>query len=170
MEIWKPVVGWESRYEVSSLGRVRSKDMRVGARNGRTALRKGRILKQKRSGTGRLAINLCDGEGRVRTTEVHVLVAAAFLGSRPFGTYVCHGDGNQDNNALSNLRYGTPKENSDDSFKHGTHATQKLTCEDVRDIRHCKGSVGRSTLAEVFGVTPQHIDRILSGRSWAHIV
>lgn len=165
-EHWKPIPGYESRYEVSSRGRVRSNDMVVPARNGKTALRRGRLLKLKRGGGGYLAVNLCDGENPPRTVAVHILVAAAFLGPRPEGMYVCHGDGDKRNNALCNLRYGTPKDNNEDAFRHGTHYTQKLTEQDARDIRHCAGLIARGTLAEVFGVSRAQVNRILSGRSW----
>lgn len=43
-EIWRPVVGYEGLYEVSSYGRVRSLDRYVKYSNGRINLHKGRIL------------------------------------------------------------------------------------------------------------------------------
>ena len=65
------------------------------------------------------------------TKNVHVLVAQAFLGSRPEGMHVCHIDGDKTNNNLSNLKYGTPKENWQDFRENPqstTHAIARETC------------------------------------------
>lgn len=68
----------------------------------------------------------------VKMTMVHVLVAAAFLGPRPDGMQVRHADGDRFNNHLSNLCYGTSKDNTDDAIRHGTHTSlinkQKTHC------------------------------------------
>ncbi len=50
---------------------------------------------------------------------VHCLVLEAFIGPRPEG-YVCrHKDGDPANNHISNLSWGTLRENYDDTIKHG---------------------------------------------------
>jgi hypothetical protein len=59
--------------------------------------------------------------------NVHALVAAAFLGPRPEGMQVRHGDGSKDNNHLSNLCYGTASDNVRDSIAHGTQAMVRKT-------------------------------------------
>lgn len=51
-EIWKPVVGYEGLYEVSSYGRVRSLDRYVN----NNIFRKGRILKLSDNGIGYLRV------------------------------------------------------------------------------------------------------------------
>lgn len=45
IEIWKPVIGYEGLYEVSSFGRVRSLDRTVNDSLGRVYVRKGIILR-----------------------------------------------------------------------------------------------------------------------------
>lgn len=66
-----------------------------------------------------------------KTKNVHVLVAEAFLGQRPDGMHVCHGDGDKTNNRLDNLRYDTPKSNWED-FRNNplstTHAITRTKC------------------------------------------
>lgn len=168
MEIWKSVVGFEDRYEVSSLGRVRSRDMKVGARNGKSAIRKGRLLRTARKSNGYLQLSLRGSNKVRREVFVHWIVAEAFHGPRPEGMHVCHNDGNRANNAAANLRYATPVENMADKVRHGT-ARPKLSIQDVIDIRHCKGLVACSTLCEVFNVTPGYVYNIQAGRSQAHI-
>lgn len=99
-EVWKPCVGYEG-YEVSNLGRVRSPNQ---------------ILSSAPGSHGYLQVQL--RRGNVRT--VHSLVLEAFVGPRPAGKEVCHGDGDKMNCALSNLRWDFPKGNADDKRKHGT--------------------------------------------------
>lgn len=60
-----------------------------------------------------------------RTWRVHRLVAAAFIGESDL--LVRHMDGDQLNNALWNLSYGTTSENAFDSVRHGTHFLRART-------------------------------------------
>lgn len=91
-EEWKPVVGYEGLYEVSSNGQVRD-------------LRSGRCSFGGRS-NGHLAVMLNDDINGRRSRQVHVLVATAFLG-RPQDNNHCiiHKDGNNFNNCVSNLSW-----------------------------------------------------------------
>jgi hypothetical protein len=118
-EIWLPVVDYEDVYRVSSLGRIYS------VPRPRT---KGGLLAVKIGKRGYPAVTLVR-EGRQVTREVHLLVAAAFLGPRPPGTEVRHDDGNSLNPNASNLLYGTRSENNRDAVRHGTHPkTRKTHC------------------------------------------
>lgn len=106
-EVWKPAVGYEGIYEVSSHGRIR----RVAPGRG---THPGRMLNPLTDDKGYLYVNL---SGRMR--RIHRLVLAAFVGESDM---LCrHLDGDPKNNTLSNLRYGTPKENSADRITHGRH-------------------------------------------------
>lgn len=145
-ETWLPVPGYEGRYEVSDAGRVRS----LTRRDARGCARPGRVLKGSiNSRRGHVSINLFQANSRERWM-VHALVALAFLGPRPSGQEVCHGDGNPANNNLSNLRYDTHSANALDSVRHGTHANaarthcvhgHEFTMENTyvyRGKRHCR--------------------------------
>lgn len=101
-EEWRPVPGFEGRYEVSSHGRVWSHIRH-------------RLLKPQPRGWGHLYVTL-GGRGY----GVHQLVALAFIGPRPEGQLVRHWDGNHLNNHATNLRYGTQLDNMDDQRRHGT--------------------------------------------------
>lgn len=127
-EEWRPVVGYEAAYEVSSLGRVRSLDRRVGAGGGRTRLSGGRVLSPY-AGDHYVKVRLkVDGAGS--TKNVHSLVAAAFLGPRPDGTEVCHINGDGHDNRASNLRYDTHRANSLDRTAHGVdHYARRTHCD-----------------------------------------
>lgn len=55
--------------------------------------------------------------------SVHVLMAAAYLGKRETGMQVRHGDDIKTHNTPGNLCYGTPKDNTQDAVKAGSHAS-----------------------------------------------
>lgn len=60
-------------------------------------------------------------EGATKTTYTHHLVLLAFEGKRPDGMdEIRHLDGNKLNNDLSNLAYGTTKQNAADRKIHQT--------------------------------------------------
>jgi hypothetical protein len=110
VEQWKDVPGYEGRYQVSDLGRVRSLDHRVrlvchGVET--TRLSPGRLLKPGRSRSGHVSVAIGKGNSRL----VHQLVLEAFVGPRPKGAESLHLNHDPKDNRLSNLRYGTRSEN-----------------------------------------------------------
>lgn len=95
-EEWRSVPGYDRRYQVSSLGRVRS------CLNG-----KHRVLTPQNN-RGYRTIKL--GRGHV-TCYLHKVVALAFLGPKPEGLEIDHIDGDRANNRVDNLRYLTHAQN-----------------------------------------------------------
>lgn len=142
LEWWKPVVGYEGLYEVSSQGRVR----RIG----------GKVLKPA---TKRyVTVNLCR-DGKYKTRYVHQLVIDAFRSGRQ-GLEVNHKDENKLNPALDNLEVLTHAGNA----RHSA----LLTVEQVLYIReHYKPRhVTRMQLAAKFGVTLSCIKSVLNYKNW----
>jgi len=127
-EQWRPVVGYEGRYQVSDHGRVRSLARTVPTRNGRTTRVHQRILSPAPNSSGYLRVWLY----RDKVSEqkfVHQLVADAFLGPRPAGMEVRHRNGNKVDNRATNLEHGTRSDNMLDAVRHGTHRnTRKDAC------------------------------------------
>lgn len=122
-EEWRPVVGFEGHYEVSSLGRIRSLTRRFpGTRSGKpvTVSIQGRLMKTQVSTTGYSAICLYRN-GQQYGYQIHRLVAAAFIGPCPVGMECCHNNGDNLDNRATNLRYDTPSENQLDVVRHGHH-------------------------------------------------
>lgn len=121
-EKWLPVVGYEGLYSVSDHGRVRSEDRMIGHNDGSLRHWKGRILKtpcKRIKGKGRRYPSVALWRNNVQTTiRVQYLVLEAFIGPRPPGMEVLHWDDDPTNNALSNLRYGTYRENRDDMMRN----------------------------------------------------
>lgn len=173
-ETWRPIPGFIG-YEVSDLGRVRSYRKHGGT--GRGLVGEPRMKKVRPNRVGYLTVTLQKPDGdRCSAYLVHSLVAAAFLGPRPAGTQVAHGDGDRGNARLENLRYATPSENADDKRRHGTdtpgerNGMSKLSEADVRAIRRLRaqGALQRE-LAEGFNVSISAIQFVLNGQHWSHV-
>lgn len=101
-EIWKPCLE-DLRYEVSTLGRVRS--LGHASTGGRFII--GRVLKPYQMPSGYMQVSL----GRNAKKYVHRLVCAAFYGEPVSGSEVSHLDGTRDNNEVRNLKWSTHSEN-----------------------------------------------------------
>ena len=170
--IWRPIPGWD-RYEISDAGLVRSRDMKVGAKNGAIATRKGRELTLVRKTNGYWAVTLTAGKKRSQVC-VHRLVALVFHGPPPHaGAHVLHNDGDKNNNSAYNLRWGTPADNHADTERHGRrrkgeqHPQAKLTETAVRNIRN--SDVDASVIAARYNVTREHVWAVRRGRVWHHV-
>lgn len=103
---------------------------------------------------------------------VHHLVLLAFVGPCPKGCEARHfPDKTRSNNSVSNLKWGTRKENAHDRFAQGTDFTGEkspcttLTWRDVERIRklHCSGKRSPAQLRVEYGMSVGHIIR---NRSW----
>ena len=116
-EIWKPVVGYEGLYEVSSLGRVRSLDRY----DGRNHFIKGRILKLNDGGRGYLDVQLCSN-GKVKHHLVHRMVAESFIQNPDNLPQVNHRDENPSNDNVDNLEWCDAKYN----INYGTGLTRAI--------------------------------------------
>ena len=167
MEQWKPVVGYESYYEVSDRGRVRS-TRRCGTGGGIKAL-----IETHR---GHLRADLCK-DGKQKSKKVHRLVLEAFDGLCPDGMECRHLNGNPKDNRLENLSWGTHLENRADMIDHGRSTTgernpmAKLSEWDVRWIKRFQkhGFATQTYLAEVFGCSVGNISNIKHGHCWRHV-
>jgi len=147
-EEFRPVVGFEGRYEVSNLGRVRSLPHIQLGRNGKPIKRLGRILRPGRHNKhGHVSVVL----GRGNTRQVHRLVLEAFVGPCPPGEETCHDpDPDPTNNRLDNLRWGTRSDNINDAVGHGTwHSEKRIAgwASPANAAGRAKGHGGRTPAA-----------------------
>ena len=120
-EIWKEVPEIIQRngsfkpdkYEVSNLGRVRTKKQRYGKprkdTGKRADLSEYRYLSGRNDGVGYIQYELYDADSNRKNIRGHVLVMQAFVGAPGKGQVVCHYDDVKNNNQLTNLRYDTQK-------------------------------------------------------------
>jgi len=112
---------------------------------------------------------------------IHRLVLFAFVGPPPSEKHeCCHNDGDPSNNNLSNLRWGTKKENQADRKVHGTlsvnvgisNGQAKLAESNVREIRKMLEAreLLQREIADHFGVSANTIRDIKTGRCWSHVI
>lgn len=124
-QIWKPVIGWEGRYDVSNDGQVRSWWY------GKKHLSEPRILKIKIDRYGYPVVCLHHKELK-KYPPIHKLVAQAFIPKSNEKLQVNHIDGNKQNNKVSNLEWVTNKENMNHAFKTGLIAKENLSAGQKR--------------------------------------
>ncbi|MGX7706362.1 NUMOD4 domain-containing protein [Methylobacterium sp. Gmos1] len=161
-EIWRPVVGYERFYEVSSLGRVRS------MLNGRP-----RVLSAVVDNYGYPTIKLYRNSVAKRY-KIHRLVCTAFNGPPAEDDMDCaHLDGSRNNSVPENLAWVSRAENMSHKRLHGTQQigelgpSAKLSREQVEEIRRSyNAGEKRPSLAVKYGVTRWQIRRIVLGKAW----
>ena len=180
-ERWLPVVGFEGRYEVSDLGRVRSVDraeiyVRRDQYSGRDLVvkrtLKGRMLRPGPNDSGHLTVAIGKGNSRL----VHQLVLEAFVGPCPPRHECRHANDVPDQNTLENLCWGTRSDNLHDAVRNGKkqvgekHHKAKLTEDQVLAIRQASGTRGLiKYLAEKFNLEESAIRGIRSRKTWKHV-
>ena len=125
MEEWRDIPGYESFYQVSNLGNVRS-----------IRFNKVRNMKSWDS-HGYRAVELCINNNRY-TVRVHQLVALAFIPNPENKPEVNHKDRNRSNNNVENLEWVTQSENIAHAYRNGvkprpTYQNQPLQKE-ILDI------------------------------------
>ena len=121
-EEWKPVVGYEGLYEVSSFGRVRSlgrsTTFKIRSKIA-TCYYPPKILKQVYAFDNYLKVGLTTKNRVLKTVSVHRLVAEAFLPNPSNKTQVNHKNGVKDDNRVDNLEWCSPKENTIHAHRTG---------------------------------------------------
>lgn len=170
-ETWKPVVGYEGLYEISSHGRVRS--------NHASPRRASPFLKDANL-RGYRMVMLCKGDGtKPKSALIHRLVALAFLGEPPpvKRPTVNHKNMDKADNRVENLEWLSHADNNrhaQPSIKHCKgidKPSNKLTEDQVREIRkrYVPYVVGIDQLAKEFGVSGPTIHSIIHRRKWSHL-
>lgn len=117
-EIWKSVVGFEGRYEVSDLGRVYS----------HVTKRLLKLTPLKRCGHIQVMLG-------GRWFRVHRMVLEAFVGPCPERHEGRHRNGRPGDNHLLNLQWALKRRNVQDRKWHALPSNYKLTPEHVRQIK-----------------------------------
>lgn len=110
IEIWKDVVGYEGKYMVSNLGRVKS-------------VKKDLILTPKNNHDGYLRIQLWN-KNKVEFVSIHRLVAMAFIPNIDNKPFVNHINGTKNDNRVENLEWVTQSENINHSWQIGLSKSQ----------------------------------------------
>lgn len=175
MEKWKPVVGWEGKYQVSSFGRVVffSRNLPKTWKNITTTQhREGYIFVKfyKKE----------DGVNKSKTKYIHRLVAEAFIQNPENKPYVNHKNCDKTDNRVENLEWCTAKENVAHAkinnrlrYLRGEESYKSvLTEKQVREIRieYANGGVFQNEIAKRYGVNKATIYYIVRRINWKHVL
>jgi hypothetical protein len=107
-EVWKNVPGYDGVYQVSDLGRVRTTD---------NAYHSPKVMSPKLD-KGYLRLGLYKNK-KMKTFNVHRLVAIAFIPNPEKKRTVNHINGIKTDNRVENLEWATHKENVEHAFDNG---------------------------------------------------
>ena len=118
-EEWRDIEGFEGKYMVSNLGRVKSLNYHRTGKEG--------ILEGVDYGEGYLYVNLCkDGKGK--QCRINRLVAQAFLENPDNLPEVNHKDENKQNNCVQNLEW------CDRAYNNNYGTRTEKTCKPVFSV------------------------------------
>jgi hypothetical protein len=160
-------------YRISSLGRLQS---RWGRGNAKWLTDTWHDFKGHVGDAGHIKVDLRIGVRQRLRTSIHQLMMLAFCGPPAPGQEVRHRDGLPANNILSNLEYGTRRENIRDEINQGTYEFGEnnhravFTREEILKMRldYAAGKTQRIIAAE-FGTSQAHVSAIVTGKRWGHI-
>ena len=110
-EEWKDIKGFEGRYQISNMGRVRSMDRWTNDEHQKFL--KGRLLNPSMNkGRGYLRVSLSDGNRNYTHYDVHRLVALHFVSGYKPGLVVNHKNEIKTDNRAENLEWCSSKYNA----------------------------------------------------------
>lgn len=141
-EVWKDITGYEGRYAVSNLGRVKTIPHRVSNHTG-TKLLKERILKPNVLAKGYLQLSLSDKDYKRRMFQVHRLVAMMFVPNPNNYPQVNHIDCNKQNNRVDNLEWCNNSMNQLHAYRMGLNKSHH---NEWRNRTRAKNPVAKYTL------------------------
>lgn len=173
MEIWKDVIGFESLFQVSNYGRVKSKARIHIRKNGRPQTIRSKILTQRDRGmSGRRkaykSVFLTNGDDdfKGKYHPVHRLVAMAFIANPYNLKQVNHIDSDRFNNNVNNLEWCSNRGNQIHSVLQGrrNHLMKKIailsiTGEPIMYVSSIK------TASTITGANRTAIREVILGRN-----
>ena len=157
-EEWRDVIGYEGLYKVSNLGRVKS-----------LKYEKEKIVKHYVNKSGYLSVCLSKNN-KTRTSQIHRLIAKAFLSNPEKKPTVNHRFGKKFDNRVSEIEWATRSENSRHAVNMGlrksgyNHPKSKLN-KDERELikKICipgDSKFGFKALAPLFNVEKTTIRKV----------
>ena len=170
LEEWRPVVGYEGSYEVSSHGRIRTVERKARVAHGfRTVPAK--LLSPRPHHGGYHCITFCVGHVRQYQTY-HRAVAQAFIPNPSDLPEVNHINGDKKDNRVENLEWCTRRQNAahasisgllltGESHPHSVHTRDQAFL--VAGALLC--GVPQSQIMHSLGVSRSLVEAISSGQS-----
>ena len=112
-EEWKDVEGYEGKYQVSNLGKIKS----LIFSNRQATFEQEKILKPQKN-RNYLQVSLSKNN-KIKIINIHRLVAKAFIPNPNNFPQVNHKDGNKMNNNANNLEWCTCSQNIQHAYNNG---------------------------------------------------
>lgn len=178
IEEWRDVVGYEGFYQVSNLGRIRSLDREIKHKNGKVFKANGKLLTITYSGNNYGRVILYKN-GKNSAKLIHRLVAGAFIPNVNNLKEVNHKDLDKTNNAVQNLEWVSPKQNTQHAFgnrhikryfgedNHRAIVTEEVVLK-IRQL-HSTGKYRYKDIGEMFGVHASVVGYIVRRQTWRHV-
>jgi hypothetical protein len=167
---WRPIPGYEGRYDVSNFGDIRS---HLGSGRFRDTTTSTKFLAWNKAGEYP-RVKLVASGGSVHFFAIHQLVLLAFVGPCPTGHECAHLNGDHGDPRLTNLAWKTHRDNEADKATHGTssagegNSRARLTTADVARIRQLPTSSRKSLMAEL-AISSRHYYAVRNGKRWTHV-
>jgi hypothetical protein len=160
-ESWRDIFGYDGRYQVSNLGRIRNKH--------------GKTLMPDISRDGYHTVTLVNIEGEKKHHRIHRLVALCFVPIYSLDRdQVNHIDGNKWNNVAENLEWCNNSENQLHRYRvlkagalYGVMNNRaKLTEAQAKEIKakYQTGNYTQKKLAEEYNVTQSTISQVITNK------
>ncbi len=156
-EEWRVYYGYNDRYEVSNLGRVKAHPFRRGSK---TIILKGKIDK---FGYRKVDFSI---NRKFKTLFVHQLVGILFIENPESKPFINHINGVKTDNRVVNLEWCTCKENINHAVQSGLWSRKTITTSDTADtIRDMRNSLSIREISKEVGVSAHVVSNILNGRT-----
>lgn len=127
-EVWKNIPGFKD-YEISSVGRIRSKERQKTYKSGRSVHLKSKIKRLRKHPKNQfLMTDLINDKGKRKTVYPHKAVAQAFIDNKHPRKYkiVIHKDQDVSNNSIENLEWSSYSTSIKKGFETGRRDNSDL--------------------------------------------
>lgn len=159
--IWMDFKYRPELYEISSTGKIRSKDWITKLNN---VLIKGKILRTGINRNGYEYFKIT-ANGKKKTFKMHRVIGEHFLPNPENKPEINHKDFNKVNNNVDNLEWVTPAENMEHAWENGRVPKIKLRQKDILFIRENFQEMGVYKLMEMFKTGRSTIYGIATNRT-----